>query len=121
LANHHHLKEMSWTIGGGVPEARSPEGDMPAPAPLTEVQKTTVKGLFNQRDAKKLGAADLKLVMEALDKAGIGDPSEGNAVKIVGIDEEKCRVPMPTPSHHGRVPPPSGERRPSPAGKKEWG
>ena len=77
-------------------------GGMPAPKPLTDAQKQTVKDLFKKYDIKKLTAADLKSIMESLDKAGIHGPTTREAMELVGITEGKSRSLTPAP------PPPGG-------------
>jgi hypothetical protein len=100
---------------GGPP----PTGGMPAPKPLTDAQKQTVKDLFKKYDIKKLAAVDLKSIMESLDKAGIHGPATREAMELVGITEEKFRSLMPAPPPPGgRMPAPGGYMGPPP-GKKE--
>jgi hypothetical protein len=92
---------------------------MPAPKPLTDAQKKTVKDLFAKYDVKKLTAADLKGIMESLDKAGIHEPSMREAMELVGITEEKFRSLMLAPPRDGKMPPPPGGRMGPPPGRKE--
>ena len=56
---------------------------MPAAKPLTDVQKKTVMDLFTTCDGKQLTAADLKSIMESLDKAGIQGLATRTAMKPV--------------------------------------
>lgn len=57
---------------------------MPAPKPLTDAQKKTVMDLFTTYDGKQLIAADLKSIMEPLDKAGIQGLAAREAMKLIG-------------------------------------
>jgi hypothetical protein len=91
---------------GGPP----PMGGMPARRPLTDAQKQTVKDLFKKYDIKKLTAADLKSILESLDKAGIRRPVTREAMQLVGITDEQFRPLMPAPPRDGRMPPPPGKK-----------
>ena len=99
-----------------VPVVPPPRGGMPAPKPLTDAQKQTVKDLFKKYDVKKLTAADMKGIMESLDKAGIHGPAMREAMELAGITEEKFRSLMPAPPRDGKMTPPPGGRMPPPGG-----
>jgi len=91
---------------------------MPAPKPLADAQKKIVMDLFTTCDGKQLTAADLKSIMEPLNKAGIQGLAARKAMKPVGIKEENLRFMMPAPPRDGKMPPP-GRRMGLPPGKKE--
>jgi transposase len=99
---------------------RPPRAGMPAPKPLSDAQKQTVKDLLKKHDTKKITADNAKAFIEASDKAGIRGPAVREAVELVGLDPEKFRALMPQPPHDGKMPsPPPGGRMPPPPGRKE--
>jgi hypothetical protein len=100
---------------GGLP----PKGPMPSTQPLTDAQKGNVKELFQKYDVKKLTSADLKTIMDSLEKSGIHGPAFGEAMKLAGLDEETSLKLMPKPPHDGKVPPPPGGRMPPPPPRKD--